>query len=567
MIDLKKFKKVSSDKHTTVMRHEDGHELKVVHSVLSPKLRKDVEKLPMADGGEVKKEKPPPPQPPQPRPPVNQEEAKKVQESFNKSLGFARGAFIQGQPNPGDTYGSISAEDYFAPKPSVQGNLEDIGIPKSSVGSQLGESGVPVSEEIKHEDIFKPEQSSLGQAAGEAAVSGLKGVIEQTPQTPDSYVKIDGKTYATSPGGPEKPQENPLLKQLNDIAKPNPELSRQTQQALQSNIDQNAQISQNFMNSKAKIDSEHQALVHDIMNNHINMGDYWKHNDKGAAALGAFLGGMGSGLTGHANPVPGMIANSQENFLKAEMANLDNPKSLLSAVQAQYGNNRDAADVMRIISNEALNAHLQKVMAPLNSATAQANAAQVQMQLMQNTESLKQQMAMRQAMAAGGSNMDPSMAVRFLVPPDRQKEVFDEIGKAQNAKNNEANLMGMFDAMDKENTIMGRAGRLGATPPSVSAFEANILPIIRDKEGRVNEFELEAVRKLEPKPGDKPSTVIEKRVGTQKFLQDKQSAPTAKGFGIDLDKFSSTSTAPSVETATMNGKLYRKVPGGWAPVQ
>lgn len=564
MIDLKKFKKVSSDKHTTIMRHDDGHELKVVHSVLSPKLRKDVEKLPMADGGEVKKEKSaPPPQPSQPQ--VNQDEAKKVQDAFNKSLGFSSGGYAKG-----DLVEDIPTNDPRLKITSTSSPIDSSDAyepPKSSIGSQLGEYGVPVSEEIKHEDIFKPEQSSLGQAAGEAAVSGLKSVIEQTPQTPDSYVKIDGKTYATSPGGPEKPQENPLLKQLNDITKPNPELSRQTQQALQSNIDQNAQISQNFMNSKAKIDSEHQALVHDIMNNHINMGDYWKHNDKGAAALGALLGGMGSGLTGHANPVPGMIANSQENFLKAEMANMDNPKSLLSAVQAQYGNNKDAADVMRIISNEALNAHLQKVMAPLNSATAQANAAQVQMQLMQNTESLKQQLAMRQAMSAGGSNMDPSMAVRFLVPPDRQKEVFDEIGKAQNAKRAEADLMGMFDAMNKENTVMGRAGRLGATPPSVSSYEANILPLIRDKEGRVNEFELQTVRALEPKPGDKPSTVEEKKIGLQKFLQGKQSASVAKGFGIDLDKFSSTSTTPSVETATMNGKLYRKVPGGWAPVQ
>lgn len=540
MIDLKKFKKVSSDKHTTVMRHDDGHELKVVHSVLSPKLRKDVEKLPMADGGEVDKKEE------GDKTTVTLHATKKPNWQPDVGLGSSSGSQGDRPVLPSEVPISNPTPDYkkYAEGGDIR-RMED-----NQVIPEQPEYGMSV------------EPAPTGNAQG--ADSGMFGAPAQRKEivTPQPMAQdITGSV----PG--HAPQENPLLKQLNDIAKPNPELSRQTQQALQSNIDQNAQISQNFMNSKAKIDSEHQALVHDIMNNHINMGDYWKHNDKGAAALGALLGGMGSGLTGHANPVPGMIANSQENFLKAEMANMDNPKSLLSAVQAQYGNNRDAADVMRIISNEALNAHLQKVMAPLNSATAQANAAHVQMQLMQNTETLKQQLAMRQAMSAGGSNMDPSMAVRFLVPSDRQKEVFDEIGKAQNAKSAEANLMGMFDAMNKENTIMGRAGRLGATPPSVSSYEANILPLIRDKEGRVNEFELQTVRALEPKPGDKPNTVEEKKIGLQKFLQGKQAASVAKGFGIDLDKFSSTSQAPSVETATMNGKLYRKVPGGWAPVQ
>lgn len=69
-MNLAKFKRVSSDKNTTTLRHDDGHEIKVAHSALSPKLRGHLASLPehkesnapkasaktkmMADGGDVK---------------------------------------------------------------------------------------------------------------------------------------------------------------------------------------------------------------------------------------------------------------------------------------------------------------------------------------------------------------------------------------------------------------------------------------------------------------------------------------------------------------------------------
>lgn len=45
-LDLSKFKRVSSDKHTTTLRHDSGHEVKIAHSALSPKLRGNLAALP-----------------------------------------------------------------------------------------------------------------------------------------------------------------------------------------------------------------------------------------------------------------------------------------------------------------------------------------------------------------------------------------------------------------------------------------------------------------------------------------------------------------------------------------
>jgi len=51
--NLSNFKKLKSDKDTTVLRHKDGHEIRIAHSALSPKVRAELHALPMADGGPV----------------------------------------------------------------------------------------------------------------------------------------------------------------------------------------------------------------------------------------------------------------------------------------------------------------------------------------------------------------------------------------------------------------------------------------------------------------------------------------------------------------------------------
>jgi hypothetical protein len=70
------------------------------------------------------------------------------------------------------------------------------------------------------------------------------------------------------------------------------------------------------------------------------------------------------------------------------------------------------------------------------------------------------------------------------------------------------------------------------------------LPLIHDLEGRVNEYEQKTVQDNLPQPGDRDSTIAAKRKALEQFFNQKASAPTAKGFGIDLDRFQSTSTKP-----------------------
>lgn len=78
-LDLSRFKKVSSDKKTTILRHKNGHELRIASSALTPKMRESLETLPEHEdaqrykkGGMVKKdEKPEDSQPLDPESPAD----------------------------------------------------------------------------------------------------------------------------------------------------------------------------------------------------------------------------------------------------------------------------------------------------------------------------------------------------------------------------------------------------------------------------------------------------------------------------------------------------------------
>ncbi len=51
-LDLSRFKKVSSDKNTTTLRHSKGHEIKIAHSGLTPKMKASLEALEKHEGAQ-----------------------------------------------------------------------------------------------------------------------------------------------------------------------------------------------------------------------------------------------------------------------------------------------------------------------------------------------------------------------------------------------------------------------------------------------------------------------------------------------------------------------------------
>lgn len=56
LFDFNGFEKVAEDKHKTTMRHKDGHEIHIAHSVLPPVKQEQLRRLTMAKGGQVSKD-------------------------------------------------------------------------------------------------------------------------------------------------------------------------------------------------------------------------------------------------------------------------------------------------------------------------------------------------------------------------------------------------------------------------------------------------------------------------------------------------------------------------------
>jgi len=54
-IDLSRFKKIHDDGQTVTLRHSGGHELKIAHKGLSPKIKEHLKRIPFAEGGKAEK--------------------------------------------------------------------------------------------------------------------------------------------------------------------------------------------------------------------------------------------------------------------------------------------------------------------------------------------------------------------------------------------------------------------------------------------------------------------------------------------------------------------------------
>jgi len=156
------------------------------------------------------------------------------------------------------------------------------------------------------------------------------------------------------------------------------------------------------------------------------------------------------------------------------------------------------------------------------------------------------QLALRRTLTSGDpaiKHTDPAMYVPYIVPKEQQTHVYKEISDAQNIARNHDEIMKQFDiAASHPGKMLG----LGEGAVSQSRMSVLLMPILRDQEGKVSEFESGQIAKLLPTTGDRDVTIAAKRRGMEEFLLNKRSAPVAKSYNIDLSKFSSTSTDQSL---------------------
>lgn len=594
-LDLSNFKKIAADKESTTLKHPDGHQIQINHRALSPKMRGQLADMPhFDDGGNVNNN--------------NHQDIsndgtpddydwKKTHRSksyADKAAEASAGANESGWTNLKKVFGyddggnvnnhqDISDDgtpsDYDWRKKSVQTHNEKAsdaskGATESGMTQIKKYFGYADGGEVDAADSDKEASPDNDQSQPPVTVNVNSAPSAEQPQ--DAAINTVGWQQAAangvapqaqapqsappSQGAPQQPGQPPQImppgpnttngldtqiKGYNDLANAQAGLAQAEGPVYDKAAADSAGLALDFKNKNDAIQQEYGNAIHDYNNQHINPDQYWDNHSKLLTGIGLILGGIGGG--GHGNQALDFLNQNINRNISAQEAEMGKKSNIITAYYHQFGNLRDATDMSRALMQGVLVNKINSAAAKAGTPMALANAKIATGPLIQQKDQLLNQISLRQTLMHGNvSDMDPAQLVPYAVPPSAQKTVLKEIGDAQNVGKNGDAIMQQFNKAIGENTITNRIMHAGFNPGSVLQLKALALPLIHDAEGRVNEFEAKTVNDLIPGPGDSEAKIQAKREGMMNFLHQKAAAPTAKAYGLDLQRFKGTSSDQSM---------------------
>lgn len=434
---------------------------------------------------------------------------------------------------------------------------------KMAKGMRKADGGMidPNDEEAGMQEFAAPAlaaANNMGGASGE-------WIPEKSEIKPGSNVsEIPVPTQPSGPmmgdsiqGGFAK-QKAGILGEANALAQ-----QARDEQAITSEATRDLQTQQAAGQSQLKdLDGERQKLLADVQNSHIDPSHYlgsMSTGSKVSTAIGLILGGMGGGLTHQENPALKYLQAQIDNDIKAQTTDIGKKQNLLTANMQQFGNLKDAISMTKAnmldIASMRMKEAAAKAMDPLAKARGMQEAGKLDILAGEKIAPLKIKQAV---LSQVNENSDPATLVPVLVTdPAMRGKVFDEIKHATNLRKASDQILKAFDKAASQVKLLpgDRSG--------VKAFKALIAANLGEVEGSVREAAMKAAdSNLTPEFFD--TDLKTKRESVKNWIETGSAAPTAKAYGIDLDKFKSTQHAP--ETKTKDGITYQKVQGGWKRV-
>lgn len=483
----------------TVLRHEKGHEVKVLHNHISPKMRGELESIPMhadsksmgepkaqrmADGGLT----------------LNAEDidpnfhfAPTNREEQTQAIMDAQRAYQEAK-HP-DTVQSLANIAEFG-----SGQRPNIPMPEPVAGMET--KAIPVGQPMQPQ-APQPQvpQDPYGTAAYEQ--NYLRGMGEQK-------AGIFGQAKAES------------------------ELGRQQAGALQDNIRQGQELMNNFKHSYGEADSERKAFMQDVQNQHVDPNHFWA-NRSTPGKIGTIIGMIIGGL-GNSDAPMKMLQTQIERDIDAQKTELGKKFNLLNVNHQKFQTLSDATNMTRVMLMDQVSNQLKLAAANTADPMAKSRALQMAGQLDTQAAPLMSQIAMRRAVLGGASQgqINPAMAVRTIVPEHQQAAAYKELGEAQDLTTAQNNALGAFDKVSKLNTI---ANRVTSPIQSGRQIDALIQPIIAELSkataGRFTEADAKFLGSQWPSAGDDQNTIGTKRAALLKLLQAKMHFPVLQSYGIN----------------------------------
>lgn len=349
----------------------------------------------------------------------------------------------------------------------------------------------------------------------------------------------------------------------------------ETAQALQDNsnalsqLPTQSQIFNSYRDSDARLSQAYQDKT-------LNPDHYWEDHSKVAAGIGILLSGVGQVLG------QGKIQDNAALQAIHDGVNREILKQQNSQQQSMnlWKMNREAlgSDLAANLATQnqlytGLQYKIQKVASQNQGPIALAKAQAANAIIDQNIQANRFKLSL---LTPTSDNPDPASRIQFLVPPDRQQKVVDEINAAKNTVANSPGIMDAFDQAAQEVRPLtggmhtsGTAFVPGIKSPGQQALQARLGPTFQDVEGTVRQAAMDNLdHNVTPKFGDDDSTIATKRQSLVDYMKSKSAAAASKSFGIDLTKYPNTNTtsigqhaSPAVSTAqyqrqVINGKAY-----------
>lgn len=540
-LHLKQFKKLHSDKHVTVLQHPDGHELTIAHAHLSPKMRAEVESMPMHASGKDMGE-----------PPVQ-----KLADGGGVASTIAPKDIEQFVPNYNDkvlaeklSMGQMNqppGQEQFMP---MDTGLEQFQGPAESqvIEKELAQKAAP--DQANFVNWLQNTQSAAAQndvrAQAGAPMTPMpeqqktlaqRDMAQASPQGPQEPQDLFGtKAYVQAYGQGLEEQKAGILAGMDAESA----MARAQAHAIEKNIKAQEALNTSFQQTKANLMAERQGLIEDIQNQKVDPNKFWTEKtlpSKISTAIGLILGGIGGGLMHQENPALKLLNANIEREIQAQKLNIENKHTLLNANRAQFANEHDAANMTRLMLMDQVSNELKMAAAKTADPMVRARALQALGQLDMQSAPLMSQLSMRQAVLGGAKNgaIDPASAIRVIVPEGQQAGAFKELQEAQNVVMAKNNILSAFDKLNQINTVGGLAISPIQTQKQVAAIrDPLIASLSKATAGRFTEQDAKMIEPLFPAKGDSAKTIAQKRNQLNQIISEKLHFPTLEAYGINV---------------------------------
>jgi hypothetical protein len=521
--NLKDAKKISGDKHHSIFEIKGGHQIKVAHAPLSALHRKQLESMPvqkMADGGDV-----------------------------NSVSGLSDQDYLD-QIQASRAKGSAIADKIGSGISNAASWLVTGHVPTQDTAGQTPPNRSPSSD---NEDQG-PDQTPSSQASPISAQADLK--------QPNNSI---GSNF-NFPAAYQQGQQAISEQQNIDAAKAKADADVQSKDLLD-----RQDLNQKLQDNLSNFSSQQKQFMQDYANGHIDPNHYLENMGAGqkiATAIGMLLGGASSHVTG-TNPAADFLNKQIERDISAQREGLEQKKTLLGANQALFRDNLTAENQTRINMNDIYDHQIQLAASKLGTPQAKANADAAHSKFAMENAQLLQQNAMRATVMGhlqqGGSGVNAiDLANAGIIP---QQEAIKEQASLDAQKTAIAKTQELYNSLNKEQTT----GNI-LNPESsrrVTALNAELVNAVMNASAskRLTRESVEAeIAPLEIKTTDNQETRNAKQQGLMNIIQ-RHADPTPYMSHYAPGALPQYAQSSAPQTATMNGRQYQKVQGGWKLVQ